>query len=46
MCLFFSFSVAAPVYDQDTTQVAEYDGGTYDLASFITSNQRTRTPPT
>lgn len=23
------FSVAAPVYDQDTTQVAEYDGGTY-----------------
>lgn len=35
-CIYFS--VTAPVYDQDTTQVAEYDGGTYAVMTFITSN--------
>lgn len=40
------FSVAAPVYDQDTTQVAEYDAGTYTVTTFITPNQCTRTPQT
>lgn len=29
--------IAAPVYDQDTTQVAEYDGGMYITPAFTTT---------
>lgn len=34
--------IAAPVYDQDTTQVAEYDGGTYITQVLGASNQSIR----
>lgn len=34
--------IAAPVYDQDTTQIAEYDGGTYIMPVFVASNQLSR----
>jgi len=33
------FLITAPVYDQNTTQVAEYDGGMYIALLFITFNQ-------
>lgn len=36
--------IAAPVYDQDTTQVAEYDGGMYITLAFTAPNQSTRAP--
>lgn len=29
--------IAAPVYDQDTTQIAEYDGGMYITPAFTTA---------
>jgi len=34
--------IAAPVYDQDTTQIAEYDGGMYITPAFIASHQSSR----
>lgn len=36
--------IAAPVYDQDTTQIAEYDGGMYITPGFVASNQSSHTP--
>lgn len=36
--------IAAPVYDHDTTQVAEYDGGMYITPAFTAPNQSTRSP--
>lgn len=38
--------IAAPVYDQDTTQIAEYDGGMYITPAFIAYNQSSRAPTT
>jgi len=36
------FLITAPVYDQNTTQVAEYDGGMYITSLFITFNHLVR----